>query len=71
MLVNVIGWIRTRLPVCLMLVSFLAYSSTLKMEVTYFSKISVDFQRTTRRYIPEDIFINLILAIPVRDHERP
>jgi hypothetical protein len=36
------------------LVSCLACSSTLKMEVTCFSEMSVDFQRTTRRYIPED-----------------
>jgi hypothetical protein len=28
------------------------YSSTLKMEATYSSE-TVDFQRTTRRYIPE------------------
>jgi hypothetical protein len=32
----------------------LAYSSTLKMEVTCSSETSVDFQRTTRRYIPEE-----------------
>jgi hypothetical protein len=31
---------------CFMLVSCLAYSSTLKMEATYFSETSVDFQRT-------------------------
>jgi hypothetical protein len=31
-----------------------AYSSTLKMESTCYSEASVDFQRTTRRYIPED-----------------
>jgi hypothetical protein len=33
---------------------FLAYSSTLKMEATYSPEKSVDFQRNTRRYIPED-----------------
>jgi hypothetical protein len=32
----------------------LAFSSTLKMEATCSSETSVDFQRTTRRYIPED-----------------
>jgi hypothetical protein len=32
----------------------LVYSSTLKMEVTRSSETSVDFQRTTRRYIPQD-----------------
>jgi hypothetical protein len=36
------------------LVFCLAYSSTLKMEATCSSETSVDFQRTTRRYIPED-----------------
>jgi hypothetical protein len=37
-----------------MLVSHLVYSSTLKMEAACFSVMSVDFQRTTRRYIPDD-----------------
>jgi hypothetical protein len=32
----------------------LAYSSTLKMEASCSSDTSVDFQRTTRRYITED-----------------
>jgi hypothetical protein len=32
----------------------LAYSSTLKMEATFSCEKSVDFQRTTRHYIPED-----------------
>jgi hypothetical protein len=36
------------------LVSFLVYSSTLKMEATCSSEMSVDFKRTTRRYISED-----------------
>jgi hypothetical protein len=41
----------------------LAYSSTLKMEATCFSETSVDFQQTTRHYIPEDrtFQINLYL----------
>jgi hypothetical protein len=34
-------------------VSWLAYSSTLLMVVTYSSETSVDFQRTTRCYIPK------------------
>jgi hypothetical protein len=34
--------------------SCLAYSSTLKMEATRSSETSVDFYRTTWRYIPED-----------------
>jgi hypothetical protein len=33
-------------------VFFLAYSSTLNMEATCYSETSVDFKRTTRRYIP-------------------
>jgi hypothetical protein len=43
-----------RLPLAFTLVSCLAYSSILKMESTYSSETSVDFQRTTRRYVPED-----------------
>jgi hypothetical protein len=35
-------------------VSCLAYSSNLKLESICFSETSVDFQRTTRHYIPED-----------------
>jgi hypothetical protein len=42
------------LDTCFMLVSCLAYSSTLKMEATCSSETSVDFQRTTVRCIPED-----------------
>jgi hypothetical protein len=36
-----------------MLVYFLAYFSNLKMEKTYFSEKSIDFQEIARRYIPE------------------
>jgi hypothetical protein len=36
------------------LVFCLDYSSTLKMEATCSPEKSVDFQRTTRRYIPDD-----------------
>jgi hypothetical protein len=32
----------------------LAYSSTLKMEAICSTETLADFQRTTRRYIPED-----------------
>jgi hypothetical protein len=42
------------LATCFTLVSSLAYSSTLKMEVTCSSKTWVDFRQTTRRYMPED-----------------
>jgi hypothetical protein len=37
----------------IMLASFLKYSSSLKMEAICFSETSVNFQRTTRRIIPE------------------
>jgi hypothetical protein len=46
------------LPPAFTLVSYLAYSSTLKMEATCSSETSEDFQRTTRRYIPEDRTLN-------------
>jgi hypothetical protein len=56
------------LVTCFTLVSCLAYSSTLKMEVTCFSETSVDFQRTTQLYIPENrILLSLCrMLIPVR-----
>jgi hypothetical protein len=41
------------LPSAFTLVSCSAYSSTLKMEAIWSSETSVDFQRTTQRYIPE------------------
>jgi hypothetical protein len=37
-----------------MLAFCLAYSSTLKLEVTRYSKMSVDFQQNTQRYILDD-----------------
>jgi hypothetical protein len=37
-----------------MLVSYVANFSTMKMEVTYSSEMSVGCQRITRRYIPDD-----------------
>jgi hypothetical protein len=39
---------------CFMLISCLAYSSTLKRKTPGFSEMSVPFQRATRRYIPEN-----------------
>jgi hypothetical protein len=42
------------LATCSMLDSCMAYSSNLKMEATCSFETSVDFQWTTRRYIPED-----------------
>jgi hypothetical protein len=46
------------LPTCLMLSSGLAYFSILKMEATYSSVTSVDFQRTTRRHTPRTLYGN-------------
>jgi hypothetical protein len=34
--------------------SYLAHSSTLKMEATYFSETYIDFRDSTRHYIAED-----------------
>jgi hypothetical protein len=42
------------LATCFTLVSWLTYSSTLKMEATCFSETSFDFQRTIRHYIRGD-----------------
>jgi hypothetical protein len=39
---------------CLLLVSCLAFSSTLKLVAVRSSKISMNFYQTIRRYIPED-----------------
>jgi hypothetical protein len=51
------------LAICFMLVSCLAYSSTLMMEVVCSSETPVDFQRTTLRYIAEDReLFNVILS---------
>jgi hypothetical protein len=43
-----------KLATCFMLVSCLAYSSTLKMKATYSSEMSVSFQRTAWRHIPAE-----------------
>jgi hypothetical protein len=43
------------LTTCFMLVSCLAYSSTLKIEATCSPETLVDFQCITQRYIPECI----------------
>jgi hypothetical protein len=42
------------LATCVMLISCLDISSTLKMEAIYSSETPVDFQRITQRYIPDD-----------------
>jgi hypothetical protein len=43
-------------------------SSTLKMEVTCSFETSVDFQRTTRRYIPEDSTLHNHLCENLKSH---
>jgi hypothetical protein len=45
-----------------MLVSCLTYSSTVKMEATCYSETSVEFQRTTRPYVPEDRNVGEIIV---------
>jgi hypothetical protein len=45
-------------------VSSSAYSSTLMKEVISSSEKSVDFQRTTRRYIPEDGTLHFLVYFP-------
>jgi hypothetical protein len=42
------------LAACFVLISCLAYSLTVKIEVTCYSKMLVDFQWTVEHYIPED-----------------
>jgi hypothetical protein len=44
-----------------MLVSCFAQSLIMKMKAIYSSETSVDFQQTTRRYIPEDTTVLLPL----------
>jgi hypothetical protein len=56
---EIISQERNKLEACnklclFMLDSFLAYSTNLMMVATCSSETSVDFQRTTRRYSPED-----------------
>jgi hypothetical protein len=46
-----------------MLVSWLAYSLTLKMEGTCSSKMLVNFQQTTWCYIPEGISVYIFMKI--------
>jgi hypothetical protein len=45
---------RALFATCFTLVLCLAYSSTMKMAITCTSETSADFQRTARRYIPQD-----------------
>jgi hypothetical protein len=46
--------------ICFIMVGRLAHSSNLKMGATCFSETSVDFQRTTRRHIPEEKTLYLL-----------
>jgi hypothetical protein len=46
-----------------LVVSCLAYSSTLKIVATCSSKTSVDFQLTTRGYIPENRTLHELVSI--------
>jgi hypothetical protein len=47
-------WLPLYLPLDFTLVSYSAYSSTLKMEAICSFETPVDFQRATRRYVPGD-----------------
>jgi hypothetical protein len=53
---------------CFMLVSCLPSSSALKME-TSLSETQVDFQRTTRRYIPENRTVHTHHYENLKSHE--
>jgi hypothetical protein len=46
------------LATCFIPISCLNFSLKLKMDATHYSEISADFQRITRRYIPEDRNLN-------------
>jgi hypothetical protein len=50
------------LPSAFTLVSCSAYFSTMKMEAACSSQTSINFQRNTRRYIPEDITLQRIFC---------
>jgi hypothetical protein len=45
---------RLLLVTCYMLIPYLAYCSTLKVEATAFSEMSIYLERTAWCYIPED-----------------
>jgi hypothetical protein len=62
MLPNMLKVNRALFAACFMWASSLAYSSTVKMEVAYSSKTSVDFQQTTLHYIPEDRTLKIGLS---------
>jgi hypothetical protein len=51
------GDMTAELATCFHLISYLAHSSTLKKEMIYSSKTTVDFKGNTRSYIPADTYI--------------
>jgi hypothetical protein len=65
-----INWMCS-VAACFMLVSYLAYFSTLKMEATCSSVTSVDFQEATRRCALEDIifYCYVVCKISCRYHK--
>jgi hypothetical protein len=46
--------VEALIPICFILIFWVAYSMTLKMEAICCSVKSIDFQKTTRRYILEE-----------------
>jgi hypothetical protein len=58
-------WGIPKLPPAFTLVTCLAYFLILKMEVICSSKTSIDTQRTTRRYIPEDGTLQNIIYLNI------
>jgi hypothetical protein len=61
---NVCVRFESLLATCFALLSFLAYSSTQKMEATCSSEKSVDTQRTARRYFPGDrILLTYVVCV--------
>jgi hypothetical protein len=55
---------------CFILLSWLVHSSILKMEATCSSKVSVDFQRTTRCYIPENRTLHNHCCVNLKSYQR-
>jgi hypothetical protein len=51
-----------RAAVCYILISCLAYCSSLKVEAMCSSETSVEFNKTTQRYIPENTSLQSMLA---------
>jgi hypothetical protein len=49
------------------LLSCLAYYSTLKVEATCSSKMSVDFQQAAQHYIPEDKILHTVYCLNSSD----